>query len=173
MFRRRLFPSVSVCRLSVCLDVPACSALSLATSLLDSFTSFSHSFGKKVMVCAIFFSTFPAFLLYWPSSLNPFVLSRTNIAESISSSKSEGLNVTFGSVSETFLIPSTTLLFTVFDFRPHKFSNGDFPSAFWSVHNAYNISDKPDFSRFKTIFLFVLRRSLTVRINLSILPFPR
>ena len=91
--------------------------------------------------------------------------------ESISSSKSDGLNVTFGSVSGTFLIRSTTLLFTVFGCRPYSFSNGEFPSAFWPVRNAYKISDRPDFSRFRTMFLFVLKLPLMFRINLRFFHF--
>ena len=148
--------SVGHSGLSLCLDVPAFSfsAVSFATSLFGRITSFLLFFGRKVIVCSVSFITFPAFLLYWPSSFDPFVLSRTKIVESISS---------FGSVSETFLIRSTTLLFTVFGCRPYSFSNSDFPSAFWPVRNAYKISDKPDFSRFRTMLLFVLKRSLMVR----------
>ena len=73
--------------LSLCLDVPAFSfsAVSFATSLFDRITSCLLFFGRKVIVCSVFFITFPAFLLYWPSSFDPFVLSRTKIVESISS----------------------------------------------------------------------------------------
>ena len=125
------------------------------------------------MVWAVSLIILHDFFLNCRSKLDPLVLSLTIIAESVSSSKSEVVNFKPGSISETPLILSTILLFTVFGFRPYKFSNGDFPSAFSPILNAYNITDKPDLSFFRTMFLFVLRRSFMVRISRTILPFPR
>ena len=125
------------------------------------------------MVWAVSLTIFPALFLNWLSNLDPRVLSLTIIAESTSSSKSDVENFRSGSTSETPLILSTMLLFTVFGFRPYNFSNGDFPSAFSPILNAFKISDNPDFSFFfSTLFLFVRRRSFMVRINRSICHFP-
>ena len=139
--------------------------------LTESLPSCSFLVGR--LLCALFpLSPSPPFSCIGPQASTPLFFPVLRV-ESISSSKSDGLNVTFGSVSETFFIRSTTLLFTVFGCRPYSFSNGNFPTAFWPVRNAYKISDRPDFSRFRTMLLFVLKCSLMVRINLSIFPFPR
>ena len=82
------------------------------------------------MVWAVSLIILHDFFLNCRSKLDPLVLSLTIIAESVSSSKSEVVNFKPGSISGTPLILSTILLFTVFGFRPYKFSNGDFPSAF-------------------------------------------
>ena len=98
------------------------------------------------MVWAVSLTIFPALFLNWLSNLDPRVLSLTIIAESTSSSKSDVENFRPGSTSETPLILSTMLLFIVFGFRLYNFSNGDFPSAFTPVLDAYKISDNPDLS---------------------------
>ena len=124
------------------------------------------------MVWAVSFITFPGLFLNCPSNLDPLVLSRTIIAESTTSSKTDVVNFRPGSTSETPLILSTMLLFTVFGFRPYNFSNGDFPSAFPPFLSAYIISDEPDLSLFKIMFSFRRKRSFMVRISLSIYRFP-
>ena len=164
-------------------DGPACSSFGFevvlffcgfvfATSCFEYTISFFPSFGRNVMVWAVSLTIFPALFLNWLSTLDPRVLSFAIIAESTSSSKSDVENFRPGSTSETPIILSTMLFFTVFGFRPYNFSNGDFPSAFSPILNAYKISDNPDLSFFSTMFLFVRRRSIMVRINRSILPIP-
>ena len=122
-------------------DGPACSSLGVgialffcgfvfATSRLEYTISFFPSLGRNVMVWAVSLMIFLAFFLNWLSNLDPRVLSLTIIAESTSSPRSDAENLRPGSTFETPLILSTMLLFTVFGFRPYKFSNGDFPSAF-------------------------------------------
>ena len=102
----------------------------LSTRLVLIFVSTPrpyYSWVGKLIVCAHSFITFPVFLLYWPSSFEPLVRSLTSIANFISSSKSDRVNSTLESFSETFLILSTILFFTVYGFLFWFFRNQSFP----------------------------------------------
>ena len=150
--------------------------MAFVTSPLTSlYPSLSLRWEGHAVLCLFEYPS--SFLGKAGSNLLHRALSLNKVVESMSPSKSETAKVVLLSCSKApFELPNssfTILILTVFGSLSCCCSNGEVPSAFFPLRNAYKISDSPELSYFRTTFVFTRSRSFMVLIILSMLPFTR